>query len=380
MDKKSLKQLLIIITYGVILFLALLNLNSVLSALGSVASVFTPVIYGIVIAYLINIPYRWFHEKVFYSLDQKGPKYQNTGKVLSLICSYVAVLAVIGLLSRFILPQLVASTMQLIQNIPDYVATFEVYQAKMSNYVGINSFLDKQVDLVWVEINDIFTSISGDVLPFIGNSVLSLTSGALNLLIGFVMSIYMIFAKETLIRQGRKLLVAFGPKRYIPRILELSSRANLIFFRFITGNLVDALIIGIFCFIGTSLLQMPYALLVSVIVGVTNIIPIFGPFIGAIPSFFIILIVDPVKALIFLGFIFALQQVDGNIIKPHVFGNYVGLPGLWVLISIVVGGGLLGIIGMLLAVPTFALIYSIVRDETNVRVKEKDGDILSPHQ
>jgi predicted PurR-regulated permease PerM len=372
MDKAKTKQLILIITYGVILFLGILNLTSVLQVIGALFSVLHPVVYGIVIAYLINIPYRWFRVKVFIKLEARGNRLKVAAIILSLISSYVAVLAVIGVLFRFIIPQLVSSVTQLIQNIPYYFTSLSSYFNRYFDYFGLNHFLDKQVDVIWSDLNARVASVLSDAIPFIGNSVISLTSVVINLVIGFVISIYLIFAKETLIRQGRKLLFAFGPKRYIKRILELFTRANLIFYRFITGNLIDALIIGIVCFIGLSVMKMPFALLVSVIVGVTNIIPIFGPFIGAIPSFFIILAVDPIKALLFLVFIIALQQADGNIIKPHVFGNYVGLPSLWVLVSIVVGGGLFGIVGMLLAVPTFALFYSILRDETNARSGRND--------
>lgn len=372
MDKAKLKQSIIIITYGVILFLAISNLTSVLRGIGIIYSVLLPMIYGIVIAYLINIPYRWFRGKVFLRLETRGGRYKNTAIILSLISAYVAVLAVIGVLFRFIIPQLLSSITQLIQNTPYYFTSLGAYVNRTLEYLGINHLLDKQLAIIWTDLNERATSVLSDALPIIGNSVLSLTSSIINLIIGFVISIYLIIAKETLIRQGQKLLFAFGPKRYINRTLELSSRANLIFYRFITGNLIDALIIGILCFIGLMIMGMPFVLLVSVIVGVTNIIPIFGPFIGAIPSFFIILAVDPVKALLFLVFIIALQQADGNIIKPHVFGNHVGLPSLWVLVSIIVGGGLFGIVGMLLAVPTFALFYSILRDETNARLNKKD--------
>lgn len=372
MDKGKLKNYLIIITYGIVLFIVLMHFSHVLRLLGIVYKVFIPVIYGLIIAFLINIPYEFFRSKVFKSLSDKGKKHAKAAVIISLIATYVVLLAALAFLFRFIIPQIVNSITQLIQNIPLYFSSLESYLNRVVEYWGVENFVSQQVQKIWVDFNNNANDILADLLPRVVNYLLSFTSGLFNWIIGLAISIYLLATKENLMRQSTMLLRAFGPQRYYDRIMELFTRANYIFRQFIAGDLIDSLIVGGVCFIGTSILQMPYAFLVSVIVGVTNLIPIFGPFIGAIPSIFIILMVEPYKSLVFLIFILILQQVDGNLIKPRVFGSTLGLPGMWVLISILVGGGLFGVLGMLLAVPTFALIYSILREETNARIKKQE--------
>jgi predicted PurR-regulated permease PerM len=166
---------------------------------------------------------------------------------------------------------------------------------------------------------------------------------------------------------------AFLPMKWMDSIMKVSGRTNHIFNSFIKGSLIDSIVVGILCFLGMSIFGIPYALLVSVIQGITNIIPVFGPLIGAIPSTFIILMDDPVKALIFAIFIIVLQQVDGNIIQPRIVGNAIGLPGIWVLFAIVVGSGLFGIVGLIIGVPTAAVLYAILKESVNNRLEKKDS-------
>lgn len=372
MDRPKLKHHIILVTYAIVLFLALWNLPSVLGAIKIFYIVFLPAIYGFVIAFLLNIPYKWIRRHIFRRVEEKKGIYVKVAIILSIITAYLLIGIIIGVLIRFFIPQLIESLTQLMQNIPYYVEVAEFYSSRFIENFHLTQFVDEQAVNLWATFNAKATAILADAIPYIGNYVMGITSGLFNLLIGIVISIYLLFAKDSLIRQMNMLLIAFGPEKHIDRIIELSSRTNLLFNRFIAGDLIDALIVGIVCFIGTSIMGTPYAFLVSVIVGITNIIPIFGPFIGAIPSLFLIVIVDPFQALMFLIFIFALQQIDGNIIKPHVFGNTLGLPSLWVLVSIVIGGGLFGIIGMILGVPAFALIYSVVKEVVHQRLSDDE--------
>lgn len=369
MDRQKLKHQLILVTYAILLFLAVYNLPAVLAALHVLGRVLTPVVIGFAIAFLLNIPFKWFRKTVFRRLEERGGRYSQVSIVLAIIAAYTVVGVVVGILIRFIIPQVIDSLTQLLQNIPYYVEVIETYTERFIENFNLERFVDAQSLSIWTAFNEKATQWLTRAIPTVGNYVVGITSGLFSWLLGIVISIYFLYAKDTLMRQLKLLLYAFGPQKHVERILELSARANLLFNRFIAGDLIDAVIVGIACFIGTSVMQTPYALLVSVIVGVTNIIPIFGPFIGAIPSLFLIVIVDPFKALLFLIFITALQQIDGNIIKPHVFGNTLGLPSLWVLVSIVVGGGLFGIMGMILGVPTFALLYSIIKEVVHDRLK-----------
>ena len=372
MDRPKLKHHIILVTYAIVLFLALWNLPSVIGAMKIFYIVFLPAIYGFVIAFLLNIPYKWIRSHIFRRVEEKKGIFVKISIILSIITAYLLIGIVIGVLIRFFIPQLIESLTQLLQNIPYYVEVAEFYSSRFIENFHLTQFVDAQTVNLWATFNAKATAILADAIPYVGNYVMGITSGLFNLLIGIVISIYLLFAKDSLIRQMNMLLLVFGPEKHIDRIIELSARTNLLFNRFIAGDLIDALIVGIVCFIGTSIMGTPYAFLVSVIVGITNIIPIFGPFIGAIPSLFLIVIVDPFQALMFLVFIFVLQQIDGNIIKPHVFGNTLGLPSLWVLVSIVIGGGLFGIIGMILGVPTFALIYSVVKEVVHQRLSDDE--------
>ncbi|SHE80836.1 AI-2E family transporter [Alkalibacter saccharofermentans] len=376
MDKIKFKQYFLIITYGITLFIALTNIKSVFSVLGRLHSIAVPFIYGLVLAYLLNMPYKSFRERVFKPLEAKGKTSKKAAVALSILSTYLAVIITLAFLFRFIIPQLISSITQLIQNIPFYLETLENWAIYLDDTFGVEQMIEWYDSDFWSNISNRATELLTQILPYVGDYLMGLTSGIYNWLIGLIISVYLLYGKDLLIRQMNRITKAFCPDKYFVRTIEISHRANYIFNRFITGNVIDSLIVGIICFIGMNAFQMPFPLLVSVIIGITNIIPIFGPFIGAVPGIFIILIVDPVKALVFMFFILALQQVDGNIIKPRIVGNTVGLPGLWVLVSIILGAGLFGITGMLLGVPTFALIYSLLRDEVNERLKEKGNEIL----
>lgn len=371
MDKLKFKQSLILVAFGIVFYQLLQNISPLLRVFSALRVVVTPLIYGFVIAYLLNIPFKWYQDKVFASLKKKGGLTARMIKHLSVLLAYITVLAIIVFLFWIILPQLLTSAKLLIQNIPYYINSAETVINRFVEDFELQSYYSGHLTGSWITVLERYTGQIDELIPNLIDQVMNLTSIVFNLFIGIACSVYLIYSKETLIRQGKRLLRAYGPARYNARILELGSRTNFLFTRFIAGNLLDSMIVGILCFIGMSVFRFPYPLLVSVIVGVTNLIPIVGPFIGAIPGSLIILIVDPVKAALFLLFILALQQIDGNVIKPRLFGNQVGLPSLWVLIAIVVGGRLFGIVGMLAGVPVVALIYSIVRENVDKKLADE---------
>ena len=201
--------------------------------------------------------------------------------------------------------------------------------------------------------------------------VIGVVNGLIDVLIGFIVAIYLLFGKEKFLGQGRKIVYAFNTPRRANIILHLAAKTNKTFSGFIIGKLIDSAIIGVLCFIGLSILKMPYTLLVSVIVGVTNVIPVFGPYIGAIPSTILILLVDPMKGLYFVIFIFLLQQLDGNVIGPMILGDSTGLSAFWVMFAILIGGGLFGLVGMIVGVPTFAVIYYIIKMLIQQKLEQK---------
>lgn len=365
------KRNMILITYGIILYIIFMHLDTVLELVGGWYRVGVPLVYGVVIAYMLNIPFMWFRGKAFGKLEQKNKRASIN---LSLVITYVCFFLLLALLIWFIIPQLVESVTQLVQNIPSYLHALEIFAYEVEELFGLEGYFDGQLTEMWLDLTERASELITEGIPLLANYILSLTSGLYNWIIGLIISVYFLSGKEVLLRQLRSLIIAFAKEKQAEQIMKLSYKSNFIFNRFITGNVIDSFIVGSICFIGLSIFNMPFGLLISLIIGVTNLIPIFGPFIGAVPGAFIIFIVDPVKALLFLVFILVLQQVDGNLIKPKVLGNTIGLPGIWVLISIVIGAGLFGVVGMLLGVPVFALIYSILKEEVALRLEKNSSE------
>jgi predicted PurR-regulated permease PerM len=368
-----LKNILIIITYTVVLFIALNNFTAVTAKVGTWFGIIVPFIYGLGIAYVLNMPYEFFKNNVFGIGEKKHGRARNWVNPVALASTYVSVLIAIILIVWFIIPQLGSSVNLLVQSIPSYLASLETLVNNLMNYFNLGDLLGSQTSDTWTNLLQKAATMLSSLLQGVIDYLLNLTSGIYNWIIGLIFSIYMLIGKESLLNQIKKVMKAFLPKRWFDPILEVASRSNYIFNRFIKGSLIDSIVVGIICFIGMSLLGIPYALLVSVIQGITNIIPVFGPFIGAVPSAFIILMDDPVKALVFVVFIFVLQQVDGNIIQPRIVGNSIGLPGIWVLLAIVVGSGIFGIVGLIIGVPAAAVLYGILKESVNKRLEKKES-------
>jgi len=349
------------------------HFTAVTSTLGTWFGIIVPFVYGFGIAYVLNIPFQFFKDRVFGAWDEKDGKLGKWVKPLALVSTYISVLIAIFLIAWFIIPQLVSSVNLLVKNIPLYLASLEPFVYNLVDYLNLGNLFGGQTSNTWTNLLQQGAAMLSNLLQGVINYVLGLTGGIYNWLIGLTVSIYLLSGKDSMLNQLKKVMRAFLPTRKFHNIMEVSSRTNYIFNHFIKGSLKDSIVVGILCFIGMSIFGIPYALLVSVIQGITNIIPIFGPFIGAIPSTFIILMVDPVKALIFVIFILVLQQIDGNIIQPRIVGNSIGLPGIWVLFAIVVFSGLFGIIGLIIGVPTAAVVYAIFREYVNKRLKDKEN-------
>lgn len=371
LEKLKFKQSLFLVTFGIVLYLLLQNLNSIIGLLRVLRGIVMPLTYGFVIAYLLNIPYKWYRERLFGHMKKRGGLPSGLTKLLSVLMAYATVLLFVALLIWIIIPQLFTSITLLIQNIPYYIDSAEDFINRVVEDLELQHLYSGKLTGSWASMLEFYSQRVQAMMPDMLNRVMDLTSIIFNLLIGIAFSVYLLYSKEKLKVQGKRFLWAFGPRKYNKRLLELAARGNLIFTRFIAGNLLDSALVGVLCFLGMTVFKFPYALLVSVIIGVTNLIPIVGPFIGAVPGALIILTVDPLKAVYFLLFILVLQQIDGNIIKPRLFGNQIGLPSLWVLLAIVVGGGLFGIVGMLIGVPVFALLYTMLREGIEKQLKTR---------
>ena len=372
-EKLKMKNILIIITYTVFLFMALNHFTAVTGTLGKLFRIIVPFIYGIGIAFILNIPFQFFKEKVFAAGEKKDGKPRKWAKLSALLATYASVLITIFLIIWFIIPQLGSSVNQLILNIPYYLVSLQTIVNDLIDYFNLGNLLGTQVGSTWTNLLQQAATMLSNMLLGVFGYIMGLTSSIYNWMIGFIVSVYMLSDKENLQRQSKKVLEAFLPKKWMGTVMEVTGRTNYTFNRFIKGTLIDSTVVGVICFIGLSILGIPYVLLVSVIQGITNMIPIFGPFIGAALSAFIILMENPFKVLIFLIFIIALQQVDGNIIQPRIVGNAIGLPGMWVLFAVVVGSALFGILGLIIAVPTVAVLYSLLKEFVNKRLEKKES-------
>lgn len=370
---KKFKDNILLGTYLIILCFILLNLKSVASALGNIFNIINPFIIAFCMAFVLNLPMKFFENKVFKFLDKEKSSFvRGLKRPLSILATFITVIGLIIALGLFVIPQLISSISTLLDTVPDYIKSFE---SLINQYVSSTEVLQNIYNTLigtWRELLQFFANFLTTSLSSILNTTVTITSGIVNFILSLVLTIYMLASKETLIYQLKKLLYAFTKKNIADKTIEIGRLANNTFSKFITGQCVEACILGALCFVGMSIFSMPYALLISVLIGVTALIPVFGAFIGTIPAVFLILIINPIQALWFIVFILCLQQFEGNIIYPRVVGNSVGLSAIWVMLAMLVGGSTLGLMGMLIGIPCFSVAYQLIKDFTNKRLSKKE--------
>ncbi len=370
-----------VVVCSIIFYLSLSQTDLLRRVINTILNLLSPFLWGLVIAYLLNPVMKFFQRFVFGPLSvklfrkkpQKAPKFARAVSTFAALA--VAIALIVGLLV-IILPQLYLSIVGLISEMPGYLNTvLDWIDAHLTNYPGLEETVSNLISNAtthltnWIE-NSVLPQM--DVLiTNISSGVFSIVQGILDVLIGFVVSVYLLINKERFQAQSKRMLYSlFKPKR-ANFFLRWGGYCNDAFGGFLTGQILDALIVGIICAIFLSIMGMPYVALISLMVGITNIIPFFGPFIGAIPSALLILLESPLQCLIFVVFIIVLQQVDGNIICPKIVGSSTGLNGFWVMFAIIVGGGLFGFVGMIFGVPVFSLIYMALRRFSERRLKAR---------
>ncbi len=355
----------LVIAINVLIVVAIFKFGAILNVLSSLVTVFMPIIWGFVIAYLMN-PIMVNFEKL-YKKAVKKPTRKKLMRGLAILASSIVFLGIVGGIISVIVPEFINSFNDIISNFSTFITNIQKWLGKMlKNYPQALDFITDKL----VEFGSDLTQIQ-PMLENILSGAWGFVTLVKNFLLGFFVAIYLLFSKEILMAQSKKVIFALFKKSNAEGILRFGTQANNVFSGFLNGKIIDSLIIGMLCFIGLTIIGMPYNVLISVIVGVTNIIPFFGPFIGAIPSAILILMVKPKMVIWLLLFIFILQQFDGNILGPKILGGSTGLPAIWVMVSLFVGGGLFGFVGMLLAVPAFALIYSLTRDSVEQKLKKK---------
>lgn len=368
----KLKQNILLGTYLIALYFILLNIKSVLSTFGSIIGILKPFIIAFCMAFILNLPMTFFENKVFNLLDnQKSGYARKLKRPLSILTTFITVIGLVIALALFVIPELISSISTLLNAVPDYVRSFEKL---INQYISSTEILQNAYDTLMTTWKELLTIVGGLLttsLTSILTTTISITSGVVNFVLSIVLTIYMLASKETLLYHSKKILYAFVFKPLADKIIRVIRLSNTTFSKFITGQCIEAVILGILCFIGMNIFSMPYSLLVSVLIGVTALIPVFGAFIGTIPSVFLILLINPMQALWFIVFILCLQQFEGNVIYPKVVGNSVGLPAIWVMLAMLVGGSTLGLIGMLIGIPVFSVAYQLIREYTNKRLDSK---------
>lgn len=373
MDKRLLKSILLIITYAAVLVTALVRLDAVGSTVGQLLGLFRPLIIGFALAFVLNRPCHFFFRLYSRGLDRT--RAAGAARPLAVVTSYLALIVVVAGVFSFVLPKLAESIQTFIMNLSGYISNIQDWVNRLAEYLHLDI---EGLDLSRLNqtLENLFKQALG-VLSSLGPRLLEFTTGVVSLVVtgvlALVFSIYMLSGKEKLLGQCRRVLRAYVPARFADPITDVVHLTGDTFTRFVTGQLIEACILGGLCTAGMLFIQPDYAPLIGVTIGASAIIPVAGAYIGALLSAVLLLMVSPLKAVIFLIFLVILQQIEGNVIYPKVVGSSIGLPGIWVLAAVTVGGGLLGLEGVLLSVPVASVLYTLLRRDVHKRLAEKGG-------
>lgn len=369
----------IVLCSTILFFFALFRMAGVIEGFHIVTQILMPFIYGLVIAYLLCPLYNFFTRNLYKKINGVLGKTRalTFSRALSTTITMIIAFIVVGGLVSMVLPQMLDSLISLVRTAPEsFTKLLDWAEVKLSSNRDINAALKIFMGDYTLKIND---WLQNDVLPWLLTFAAEVSTGLIDIMrflkdfiIGIIICIYFLNSKELFKAQSKKLTFAILKKQNARILINEARFINRTFSGFITGKLIDSAIIGVICFVVMTIMHMPYIMLVSVIIGVTNIIPFFGPFIGAIPSTIIILTASPIQGLYFVIFILILQQVDGNIIGPKILGDSTGLPSFWVMFAILIGGGLFGFVGMIVGIPIFAIFYAYISRMVDYKLKKKE--------
>ena len=377
MSKKNLNSVLFIITYTVFLALALMKFDSITALGDKFLSALTPFFIGFCIAFVLHRPCNFFVSR--FSIVLKG-KSQKLARPLAITTSYFLLIAVIVTLLSFILPKVAESIGIFISGLEGAVVNLQLWVNELINYFNLESLsglefdfnaLSNHINRIMTSILDSMGSAAGQVVAFTG----SVFSHLITLTISIVFSIYMLSGGDTLRRQCRRVLSAYVSESWAIKIQHVVDISANTFTKFVSGQLTEACILGALCAVGMLFIEADYAPLIGIIIGISALIPVAGAYLGGALAAFLLLMVSPVSALVFVIFIVILQQIEGNIIYPRVVGTSIGLPGIWVLTAVTVGGGLFGLPGVLLSVPTVSVLYTLIRMDVRHRLGESKESI-----
>lgn len=369
-SKKQINNILLIIFLAIVLLVTLQNINVVIDAIVYIIKLFSPFILGLCLAFILNVFMKKIEQKWF-GRFKNTKKWSKIKRPIAIILTLFIVFGLVVLLLFLVIPELKNTIEIFINNIPIY----EAKSLELANKLNLSASTIEDINTswknLWSNVTGYFTNNSKDIIEVTLGLTSSIFASITNAILSIVFAIYMLANKENLISQTKKVLTAFVPKNKIGKILEVGTISNRVFSNFITGQVIEALIIGVLCFIGMLIIGLPYALTISVLVGFTSLIPVFGAFIGTAIGAVLIFVVSPIDALIFIIFIIVLQQFEGNLIYPKVVGTSVGLPAIWVLLAIIIGGSIYGVIGMLIGVPLCSIVYTLLSKFVNERLAKK---------
>ena len=384
MSIKELKPYLLLITYAGIVFLVVTNLGGILGQISWITSVVRPFTFGLVIAFVLNRPFRIIRSRLYIPLLKKTSlsekKVSSISGILSILSVYFLLFFVTGLLISSVIPELISSIESFSGNMDTYLNLITTLISRIAVQFQLDSEVVKLLNTYWEDLLAGIGQMLNTLLPALVSFSMGAATSIYNVFSGLIISVYLLTGKEKLILTFKKILYAFLPDRWADYVMHVGHVANRSFGGFLNGQIIDASIVGLLCFLGMSVMRMPYAMLSSVIVGVTNIIPYFGPIIGAVPGVVLLLLTNPIKAVLFVVLIVCIQQIDGNFLSPRIVGSSIGVSGVWVLFSIIVGGKLFGIPGMVAGLPTFSVIYVLVREQAHRRLLAKNRQIDNPEE
>lgn len=372
LNKKNMKNIMLLIVFAVLFYVGVQRIESVAAGFSFVVSIVFPFLLGAAMAFILNVPMSFMEKRLFSKTKGKAKKLKRP---ICLVLAILFVVAILWIVLLVVIPEVASTVASLSVNI-------EAALIKLQRW-AMDIFEDNKQIEVWIAslqfdwdgiIHTAFGFLkngAGNVLNSTMTVAKTVINSVMNFCVAFVFVCYILLQKEKLAVQIRKILYAFFSKKVVTKVLDIASLSYKTFANFVTGQCCEAVILGTMFFISMSILRFPYALLVGVLIAFTALIPIFGAFIGCFLGTFLILVADPMKAIAFVILFLVLQQVEGNLIYPHVVGGSVGLPSIWVLVAVTVGGSLMGIVGMLVFIPICSVLYALFREMVYKRLKER---------
>lgn len=368
MFNKSRKDIIIIVTYIGLIIFTLVNFSKIVKVLGNVIGILSPFLVGVILAFVLNVLNNFIENKIFGKI-KPSKFWTKIKRPLCIILSLILIIAIIILIINLLIPQLRNSASLFTESLPGYKEDILNILNRFDADDGVKLKVSEYLDNFSKVITDYIKGNSKDVISATTEVATSIIGTISKAIISIVFAIYIVAQKETLGRQANKIMKAYLKPRQIDKINRFGSMANKTFSNFVTGQCLEALIFGTICFIGLLIFGFPYASTIGVLLGFTALIPVFGAIAGTALGAVLILMVSPVKAILFVIFIIILQQIDNNFIYPRIVGKSVGLPGMWVLMSVTIGASVGGILGMLIATPLCSLLYALFQETVNDRIR-----------